>query len=72
MEFVGFADVKEFQKISGLSKNDLEKHVFPNKEFQNECMYRFGKNYKRYIEVEPAIRFIKTRILVKENDLERW
>lgn len=47
MEYIGFADAIEFVKISGISKNDLEKHVYSNKEFQEKCMYRFGKNHKR-------------------------
>ena len=43
MEYIGFADAKEFVKVSGISQNDLEKHVYSNKEFQQSCMYRFGK-----------------------------
>lgn len=69
MEFIGFADAKEFIKVSGISKNDLEKHVYSNREFQQTCMYRFGKGNKRYIEVEPALRFIRENILKKETDL---
>lgn len=69
MEFIGFADAKEFIKVSGISRNDLEKHVYSNKEFQQECMYRFGKGSKRYIEVKPALRFIRENILKKETEL---
>ncbi|MDT0679675.1 hypothetical protein [Staphylococcus chromogenes] len=69
MEFIGFADAKEFIKVSGISKNDLEKYVFSNREFQQTCMYRFGKGNKRYIEVEPALRFIRENILKKETEL---
>ena len=43
MEYIGFADAIKFVEISGISKNDLEKHVYSNKEFQERCMYRFGK-----------------------------
>ncbi|HAR6121581.1 TPA: hypothetical protein I1677_001250 [Staphylococcus pseudintermedius] len=68
MEYIGFADVKEFTKISGLSKNDLEKHVFSNKEFQAECMYRFGQGHKRYIDTRKGIEFIKNNILMKESN----
>ena len=46
MEFIGFADVKEFKKISGISENDLERKVFANKGFQEKCMYRFGNGNK--------------------------
>ncbi|GEQ04529.1 hypothetical protein [Staphylococcus gallinarum] len=69
MEFIGFADAKEFIKVSGISKNDLEKHVYSNKEFQESCMYRFGKGNKRYIKIKPAIDFIEQNIFVKETNL---
>ncbi|MEB6277530.1 hypothetical protein [Staphylococcus gallinarum] len=69
MEFIGFADAKEFIKVSGISKNDLEKHVYSNKEFQASCMYRFGKGNKRYIKIKPAIDFIEQNIFVKETNL---
>ncbi|MDN6414913.1 hypothetical protein OXR01_13540 [Staphylococcus gallinarum] len=69
MEFIGFADAKEFIKVSGISKNDLEKHVYSNREFQETCMYRFGKGNKRYIKIKPAIDFIEQNIFVKETNL---
>lgn len=69
MEYIGFADAIKFVEISGISKNDLEKHVYSNKEFQERCMYRFGKNHKRYIEIRPAIDFIKQNLLVSETTL---
>lgn len=69
MEFIGFADAKKFTEVSGISRNDLEKHVYSNREFQQTCMYRFGKGNKRYIEVESALRFIREKILKKETEL---
>ncbi|MDW3976931.1 hypothetical protein AB6F13_01355 [Staphylococcus saprophyticus] len=69
MEFIGFADAKEFVKVSGISKDDLEEKVFSNKSFQEECMYRFGKGNKRYIEVRPALEYIKQNIFIKETNL---
>lgn len=69
MEFIGFADAKEFITVSGISKNDLEKHVYSNTKFQEACMYRFGKGNKRYIKIKPAIDFIETNIFVKETNL---
>ncbi|KRG09861.1 MULTISPECIES: hypothetical protein [Staphylococcus] len=69
MEYIGFADAKEFVKVSGVSKDDLEEKVFPNKEFQEACMYRFGKGNKRYIKVRPAIDFIEQKIFIKETNL---
>lgn len=69
MEFIGFADAKEFIKVSGISRNDLEKHVYSNRDFQETCMYRFGKGNKRYIKIKPAIDFIEQNIFVKETNL---
>ena len=69
MEYIGFADAIEFVKISGISKNDLEKHVYSNKEFQEKCMYRFGKNHKRCIKIRPAIDFIEQNLMVSETAL---
>lgn len=69
MEYIGYADAKEFIKVSGISENDLEKHVYSNKEFQATCMYRFGKNHKRYIEIKPALDFIKQNIMISETAL---
>ena len=31
MEFIGFADAKQFVSISGISRDDLESKVYPNK-----------------------------------------
>ncbi|MGW7932597.1 hypothetical protein ACWEWU_13180 [Staphylococcus xylosus] len=69
MEFIGYADAKDFVKVSGISKDDLEDKVFCNEAFQEACMYRFGKGHKRYIEVRPALKFIKENIFIKETDL---
>lgn len=69
MDFIGFADAKEFVKASGISRDDLETKVYPNKEFQEACMYRFGKGNKRYIKIRPAIEFIEQNILIKETNL---
>ena len=69
MEYIGFADAKEFIKISGISRDDLEEKVFPNKEFQETCMYRFGKGNKRYIKIRPAIDFIEQHIFIKETNV---
>lgn len=69
MEFIGFADVKEFKKVSGISENDLERKVFANKGFQEKCMYRFGNGNKRYIKVKPAIEYIADNIMKNEAEL---
>ncbi|MFQ3853679.1 hypothetical protein ABLV90_09560 [Staphylococcus sp. 2S1] len=69
MEYIGFADAKEFINISGISRDDLEDKVYPNEEFQEACMYRFGKGNKRYIKVRPRIDFIEQKIFIKETNL---
>ena len=69
MEFIGFADAKEFVKASGISRDDLESKVYPDKGFQEACMYRFGKGNKRYIKIRPAIDYIEQNILIKETKL---
>lgn len=69
MEFIGFADVNQFIKISGISKFDLEEKVFPDLVFQEKFMYRFGKGGKRYIKIQPAIEYIEEHIMTKETDL---
>lgn len=69
MEYIGFADAKEFIKISGISRDDLEEKVYPNKEFQAACMYRFGRGNKRYIKVRRGIEYIEKNIMIKETDL---
>lgn len=69
MEFIGFPDAQEFIKISGISEWDLEHKVYANTEFKKTCMFRFGKGNKRYIEIEPALKFIKENILIRETDL---
>ena len=69
MDFIGFADAKQFVSISGISRDDLETKVYPDKDFQEACMYRFGKGNKRYIKVRRAIEFIEQNILIKETNL---
>ncbi len=69
MEFIGFADAQEFIKISGISEWHLEHEVYANADFRKTCMFRFGKGGKRYIEIEPALKFIKENILIRETDL---
>ncbi|MEB5793320.1 hypothetical protein [Staphylococcus hominis] len=69
MEFIGFADVKKFIEISGISKDDFEKKISCNKGFQEACMYRFGKGAKRYIKVDKAIDYIENQLMIKESDL---
>lgn len=68
MDYIGFADVRKFVEISGISKDDFEKKVVPNREFQENCMYRFGRGSKRYIKITKAIEFIENNLMVKESE----
>lgn len=67
-EYIGFADVEEFVKISGISDNDLEKKVFPDKGFQ-QFVFRFGRGNKRYVKVQPALEYIERTLLIKESEI---
>ncbi|EJN0207274.1 hypothetical protein NPE45_001922 [Staphylococcus aureus] len=69
MEYIGYVDANAFVKISGISKDDLEKKVYSNKEFQKECMYRFGRGQKCYIKIDKAIQFIGTNLMINEYEL---
>lgn len=69
MNFIGFADVNDFIKISGLSVNDLERKILCNTDFQKECVYRFGKGHKRYIKVDKAIDLIEKNLMFKETEI---
>ncbi|WP_218047604.1 hypothetical protein [Staphylococcus nepalensis] len=69
MEYIGFANAKEFVKASGISRDDLETKVYSDKGFQEACMYRFGKGNKRYIKVRRGIEYIEKNIMIKETDL---
>lgn len=68
MEYIGFADVKEFVKISGLSKDDFEKKVASNQQFK-KFIYKFEDSRKRYIKVKPALEFIENNLMVNEASL---
>lgn len=67
-EYIGFADVEEFIKISGISDNDLEKKVFPDKDFQ-QFVFRFGRGNKRYVKVQPALEYIERNLMIKESEI---
>ena len=69
MEYIGYANAKEFIKASGISRDDLETKVYPDKGFQEACMYRFGKCNKLYIKVRRGSEYIEQNILIKETNL---
>lgn len=62
-EYIGFADVKQFVKISGISKSDLEKKVLTDSEFQRKFVFRFEDSKKRYIKIKGALNYIENSLL---------
>ncbi|PKD98221.1 hypothetical protein CW717_08900 [Macrococcoides caseolyticum] len=62
-EYIGFADVKQFVKISGISKSDLEKKVLTDLEFQRKFVFRFEDSKKRYIKIKGALNYIENSLL---------
>ncbi|MDQ7222862.1 hypothetical protein RCI18_00860 [Staphylococcus haemolyticus] len=66
-EYRHFLNVKDFLKVSGLSKDDFEKKVAPNQEFQ-KFIFKFEDSRKRYIKVKPALEFIENSLMSKTNE----
>lgn len=62
-KYIGFADVKQFVKISGISKSDLEKKVLSDFGFQRKFVYRFEGSNKRYIKVKGSLDYIENSLL---------
>jgi hypothetical protein len=52
-EYIGFATVKEFIEISGISTWDMENTFIPHPDFQAH-VYKLNGN-KRYIDIKPAL-----------------
>lgn len=67
-EYRHFLNVKDFLKVSGLSKDDFEKKVAKIQEFK-KFIYKFEDSRKRYIKVKPALDFIENNLMISETDL---
>lgn len=63
-KYMGYADVKQFIEISGISKRDMEDRVIPHPLFKN-CVCRFDGGTKRYIHIQEGLQAINN-ILRKE------
>ena len=63
-----FSNAEEFIELSGLSKDDFEKKVAPNPEFQ-KFIFRFEDSRKRYIKTKPALEFIESNLMIAESNL---
>lgn len=56
-KYYGFADVKSFIEISGVSKWDMENKFIPHPDFKKH-VYKLDGN-KRYIDVKPALETMR-------------
>lgn len=63
-KYHGFADIKSFIEISGISKWDLEHKFIPHPEFRKHVYKIDGQ--KRYIDIEPALEAAR-RIFKERN-----
>ena len=61
----GYADVKQFIKISGISENDMERKVLSHPAFEH-CVCRFDGSMKRYIHIRKGLDALD-KILIKES-----
>lgn len=62
--YQGYADVKQFIEISGISKRHMEDKVIPHPRFKR-CVCRFDDSSKRYIHIRKGLDALD-EILVKE------
>ena len=63
--FYGYADVKKFIEISGISENDMERKVLSHPAFEH-CVARFDGGNKRYIHITKGLQALDN-ILLREN-----
>ena len=61
----GYADIKQFIEISGISKRHLEEKVIPHPKFKH-CVCRFDGSMKRYIHIRKGLDALD-KILIKES-----
>ena len=60
--YQGYADVKQFIEISGISENDLEKKVLRHPYFEH-CVVRFDDSTKRYIHIVKGLEALDNILL---------
>lgn len=60
--YQGYADVKQFIKISGISENDMERKVLSHPEFEH-CVARFDGSTKRYIHIVKGLEALDEILL---------
>lgn len=60
--FRGYADVKQFIEISGISKRDMEDRVIPHPAFKH-CVARFDGGSKRYIHIANGLQALDNILL---------
>lgn len=60
--YQGYADVKQFIEISGISKRDMEDRVIPHPAFKH-CVARFDGGSKRYIHIANGLQALDNILL---------
>lgn len=60
--YQGYADVKQFIEISGISKRDMEDRVIPHPAFEH-CVARFDGGSKRYIHIANGLQALDNILL---------
>lgn len=60
--YQGYADVKQFIEISGISKRDIEDRVIPHPDFKH-CVARFDGGTKRYIHINNGLQALDSMLL---------
>ena len=60
--YQGYADVKQFIKISGISENDMERKVLSHPAFEH-CVARFDGSKKRYIHIVKGLEALDEILL---------
>ncbi len=64
--FHGYADVKQFMEISGMSKRDMEDRVIPHPDFKH-CVRRFDGANKRYIHIRDGLSALDNILISRRN-----
>ena len=65
-EYPNFATTKQFIKISGITTDDYKTKVLADEGFRKHIKKFEGNTRNHYIEVKPALEYIKNELLIKE------
>ena len=62
-KYQAYADLKEFQIISGVSATDIRDKLMTDDAFVTNCVRRFDGSRKYYVHVEKALEHLE-RVLI--------